>query len=64
MNPNSLADSWMGNQYYIIVENVLEQTDTVNFGFRMDNLFGNEWQFNFNEGLFNRDFHSEPRSRL
>ncbi len=56
VNPNSLADSWMGNQYYIIVENVLEQNDTVNFGFRMDNLFGNDWQFNFNEGLFNRAF--------
>ena len=36
----------MGNQYYLIFENPLEQNDEVNFGFRVDNLFGNDWQFN------------------
>ncbi|MBV8555727.1 MAG: hypothetical protein JO116_09185, partial [Planctomycetaceae bacterium] len=43
VNPNDLANSWMGNQYYLIVENPLEQNDRINFGFRVDNLFGNDW---------------------
>ena len=46
----------MGNQYYLIIENPLEQNDTVNFGFRVDNLFGNDWQFNHMQGLFNGAF--------
>ena len=56
VNPNNQADRWMGNQYYLIVENPLEQNDTVNFGFRVDNMFGNDWQFNYMQGLFNRAF--------
>jgi Putative beta-barrel porin-2, OmpL-like. bbp2 len=51
VNPNNLANQWMGNQYYIIVENTLEQGDKVNFGFRVDNMFGNDWQFNHSHGL-------------
>ena len=42
----------MGNQYYLIFENPLEQNDEINFGFRVDNLFGNDWQFNHMHGLF------------
>jgi hypothetical protein len=57
VNPNYKADQWMGNQYYLIVERPLEQEDKVNFGFRMDNMFGNDSQFTFMQGLFNRDFH-------
>ncbi|MFO0954464.1 MAG: outer membrane beta-barrel protein, partial [Isosphaeraceae bacterium] len=53
VNPNFLANSWMGNQYYLILENPLEQGDKVNFGFRVDNLFGNDWQFNHAYGLLN-----------
>src|SRR5262249_7837138 len=34
-----LADQWMGNQYYLVLENALEQDDKVNFGFRFDLLF-------------------------
>jgi hypothetical protein len=54
--PNFKADQWMGNQYYIIFERPLEQDDMVNFGFRVDNLFGNDWQFTYMQGLFNRAF--------
>ncbi len=56
VNPNSQANRWMGNQYYLIFENPLEQNDSVNFGFRVDNMFGNDWQFNYMQGLFNRAF--------
>ena len=56
VNPNYKADQWMGNQYYLIVEKPLKQEDKVNFGFRMDNMFGNDWQFTFMQGLFNRAF--------
>jgi hypothetical protein len=54
--PNYKADQWMGNQYYIIVEKKLKHQDTINFGFRMDNLFGNDWQYTYMQGLFNRAF--------
>jgi hypothetical protein len=51
VNPNNLANQWMGNQYYLIFEKPLEQGDKVNFGFRVDNLFGNDWQFNHMHGM-------------
>ncbi len=54
--PNRLADQWMGNQYYLVLENPLESVDTVNFGFRFDMLFGNDWQFTKDYGLFDRAF--------
>ena len=56
VTPNFMANKWMGNQYYLVIENPLEQDDTVNFGFRADNLFGNDWQFNYMQGLFNGAF--------
>ncbi|HMB06045.1 MAG TPA: outer membrane beta-barrel protein [Isosphaeraceae bacterium] len=56
VNPNFLANRWMGNQYYLIIENPLEQNDRINFGFRVDNLFGNDWQFNHMRGLFEHSF--------
>jgi Putative beta-barrel porin-2, OmpL-like. bbp2 len=56
VNPNSKANQWMGNQYYLILEKPLKQEDNVNFGFRIDNLFGNDWQFNYMQGLFNGAF--------
>jgi hypothetical protein len=55
-NPNFKADQWMGNQYYLIFERPLKQSDEVNFGFRVDNLFGNDWQFTYMQGFFNRAF--------
>jgi hypothetical protein len=54
--PNHLADRWQGNQYYLIVENALEANDRVNLGFRYDLLFGNDWQFTKDYGLFDRAF--------
>jgi hypothetical protein len=56
VNPNFKADQWMGNQYYLVVENPLELNDTVNFGFRIDQMIGNDWQFNYMQGLFNRAY--------
>jgi hypothetical protein len=56
VNPNNLANRWMGNQYYLIVENPLEQNDKVNFGFRADNLFGNDAQFNHSTGFADNAF--------
>lgn len=55
--PNWKANQWMGNQYYLILEKPLKQEDSVNWGFRIDNLFGNDWQFNYMQGLFNGAFH-------
>jgi hypothetical protein len=52
VNPNSLANQWMGNQYYFIIEKPIEQNDQINFGFRSDNLFGNDWTFNHGRGYF------------
>ena len=46
VNPNNLANTWMGNQYYIILERLARQDDSINFGFRIDTLFGNDAQFN------------------
>ncbi len=56
VNPNNLANQWMGNQYYLIFEKALQQNDKVNFGFRFDNLFGNDAQFNHAHGIFDRAF--------
>jgi hypothetical protein len=55
--PNDQANQWQGNQMpYVIVENPLEVNDMINLGFRVDFLFGNDWQFSQAYGLFNRDF--------
>lgn len=52
--PNTLADQWMGNQYYLVLENPLNADDSVHFGFRLDVLFGNDWEFTKDYGLFDR----------
>jgi hypothetical protein len=54
--PNRLADQWQGNQFYVVVENPLEEHAQVNLGFRVDTLFGNDWQFTKDLGLFDRAF--------
>lgn len=54
--PNHQADQWMGNQYYLTIENPLDSIDTVNFGFRFDMLFGNDWEFTKDYGLFDHAF--------
>lgn len=54
--PNRLANQWQGNQYYLVVENPLEQDNRINLGFRVDTLFGNDWQFTKDSGFFDRAF--------
>jgi hypothetical protein len=54
--PNHLGNQWMGNQYYLVLENPLESADYVNFGFRFDMLFGNDWLFTKDYGLFDNAF--------
>ncbi len=56
VNPNNLADQWMGNQYYIVIERLVRQDDSINFGYRIDSLFGNDAQFNHAQGVFNTAF--------
>ncbi len=56
VNPNVLANQWMGNQYYLVVEDRAEQNDRVNLGWRVDSLFGNDWRFNHMHGLFDTSF--------
>jgi hypothetical protein len=56
--PNHLANQWMGNQYYLTIENPVKSIDTVNLGFRFDMLFGNDWQFTKDYGLFDRAWHN------
>ena len=57
VTPNFKANSWMGNQLaYIIFEDPLEQDDTINLGWRVDNLFGNDWAFNYEQGFLNEAF--------
>jgi hypothetical protein len=54
--PNRLANAWQGNQYYLILENPIENDDLPNLGFRFDTLFGNDWQLTKDYGLFDRAF--------
>lgn len=57
VTPNFKANNWMGNQLgYIIMENPLELDDTINFGWRVDNLFGHDWAFNYEQGFLNESF--------
>ena len=54
--PDRLANQWQGNQNYLVVENPIEPDDMVNLGFRVDTLFGNDWQFTKSYGMFDRAF--------
>ncbi|HKI21660.1 MAG TPA: outer membrane beta-barrel protein [Isosphaeraceae bacterium] len=54
--PDHLSDQWMGNQYYLVLEDVLEQSDVFNVGFRVDFLFGNDWLVTKAYGLFDNAF--------
>lgn len=56
VNPNYLANQWMGNQYYLVAENALEQSDEINFGFRVDSLFGYDANWNHMVGVLNNAF--------
>ncbi len=54
--PNYLANQWMGNQYYLVFERPLEQIDRINVGFRIDALFGYDWQATKEYGFFDNAF--------
>ena len=54
--PNIQANRWQGNQYYLVLEKTLNQTEQLNFGGRFDTLFGRDWQFTKSYGLFDREF--------
>lgn len=56
VNPNDRANQWQMNQLYMVVENPIEQGDHINFGFRFDGVFGQDWVFDYNQGLFNDAF--------
>ena len=56
VNPNNLADQWMGNQYYLVIERLVRRDDSPNFGYRIDTLFGNDAQFNHAHGILDRAF--------
>jgi hypothetical protein len=51
--PNHLANQWMGNQYYFIVERMLDRSKGLDYGFRLDTLFGNDAEFTHAAGLLN-----------
>jgi hypothetical protein len=54
--PNRLANRWQGNQYYLVAENPIDPESRLDLGFRLDTLFGNDWQFTKSYGLFDRAF--------
>jgi hypothetical protein len=56
VNPNFKANTWQFQQFYLVVERLVEQSDEVNFGFRLDNLFGTDYSMFHDVGLFDRAF--------
>jgi hypothetical protein len=56
VNPNDLANAWQLQQIYLVAEKRIAQGDTVDLGFRSDNLFGDDWQNFHAVGFFNRAF--------
>jgi hypothetical protein len=56
VNPNNLANTWTFQQFYLVAEKLVRPTDDLSFGFRLDNLFGNDWQNFHSLGLFDNAF--------
>jgi hypothetical protein len=54
--PNRLANSWQGDQYYLVIEKPARQEDSIDLGFRFDSFLGNDWEFSKSYGLFDRAF--------
>ena len=56
VSPNLVANAVSLQQLYLVVEKPLKRGDSVDLGFRVDNLFGNDWQ-NFHAlGFFDNAF--------
>jgi hypothetical protein len=43
--PNHLANQWMGNQYYFVLERTMARSGSWDYGYRLDTLFGNDAEF-------------------
>lgn len=56
VTPNYAANDWRGNQYYTVFERALTQDDTINFGGRLDFLFGHDHSFTKMNGVFDNAF--------
>ena len=56
VTPNYASNDWRGNQYYTVFEVPLVQDDTINFGGRLDFLFGHDAAFNKMRGVFDGAF--------
>lgn len=56
VTPNYAANDWRGNQYYTVFEKPLTQDDTINFGGRLDFLFGHDHAFTKMRGVFDGAF--------
>jgi hypothetical protein len=61
VNPNSIANRWLFQQLYFVVERRLdpEEDDDYGWGFRVDNLFGTDWQQFHMVGLFDGAFRAD-----
>src|SRR5262249_744472 len=60
VSPNRLANQWMGNQYYMVLEKPLEDIDKINVGFRADAFFGDDWVPTHSLGIFDGAFPFPP----
>jgi hypothetical protein len=56
VTPNYKSNDWMGNQYYTVFERPLDHDGEVNFGGRLDFLFGHDHSFNKMRGVFDGAF--------
>ena len=56
VNPNNLANAWTFQQIYLVLEKRADQGDRADYGFRVDNLFGNDWQNFHNVGFLDHAF--------
>ncbi|RUL87448.1 hypothetical protein TsocGM_12260 [Tautonia sociabilis] len=56
VTPNYASNDWRGNQYYTVFERPLDHDGTINFGGRLDFLFGHDHSFNHMRGVFDNAF--------
>ena len=56
VTPNNLANAFVLQQFYVVAEKPLKHDDAVDLGFRVDNLFGTDWQNFHSLGFFDNAF--------
>ena len=54
--PNSIANRFLFQQLYFVVEKLPKREDAFDWGFRVDNLFGTDWQQFHVVGFFDNAF--------